>query len=205
MNSAFGCAGERCMALPCVVAEEEICDALVEELIRLCRQQVIGPAYDRATHLGPLVSKGHKEFVTGWIEKGVSEGAKLALDGRRVNVPGHENGFYVGHTIFDHVKPGMTIGDSEVFGPVLCVKRVKDFAEGLGLMNGNPFANGSVIFTQSGYYAREFVRQHRRRHGGRECRDPGSGGNIPLHRAQAVLLRRSALPGQGRYPLLHGI
>ena len=78
-------------------------------------------------------------------------------------MPGYENGFYVGHTIFDHVKPGMSIGDSEVFGPVLCIKRVKDFAEGLAVMNENQFANGSVIFTQNGYYAREFARHT---HGG---------------------------------------
>ena len=71
---------------------------------------------------------------------------------------GYEGGFYLGPTILDHVKPGMTVGDREIFGPVLCIKRVKDFEEGLAVMNANPFANGSVIFTQNGHYAREFVR-----------------------------------------------
>ncbi|MDR2786201.1 MAG: aldehyde dehydrogenase family protein, partial [Treponema sp.] len=98
------------------------------------------------------------KFVEDWIQKGIDEGAKVVLDGRNIKVAGYEGGFYIGPTIFDHVKPGMTIGDSEVFGPVLCIKRVKDFGEGLKLMNANPFANGSVIFTQSGYYAREFAR-----------------------------------------------
>ena len=159
MNSAFGCAGERCMALPVVVVEESIADELVEELIRLCKNQKIGPAYDKTTNLGPVVSAQHKKFVTDWIDAGVASGAKLVLDGRNCTVPGYEGGYYVGHTIFDHVKPDMEIGNREVFGPVLCVKRVKDFEEGLALMNANSFANGSVIFTQNGYYAREFARR----------------------------------------------
>ena len=158
MNSAFGCAGERCMALPAVVVEEEIADELVAELVRLCKQQKIGPAYDKTSNLGPVGSKGHQKFVLDWIEKGIEEGAQLVLDGRNVKVEGYEDGYYIGHTIFDHVTEDMTIGTREVFGPVLCIKRVKNFEEGLALMNRNPFANGSVIFTQSGHYAREFVK-----------------------------------------------
>ena len=127
--------------------------------MRLCKAQPIGPAYDKKTKLGPVGSASHMKFVTDWIDKGVEEGAQLVLDGRNVKVPGYENGYYVGHTIFDHVTPEMTIGQREVFGPVLCIKRVKDFEEGLELMNANPFANGSVIFTQNGYYAREFARR----------------------------------------------
>ena len=103
-----------------------------------------------------MVSAAHKQKVCNWIQKGVDEGAELVLDGRDIVVPGYENGYFVGPTIFDHVKPGMTIGDREVFGPVTLIKRVKDFDEGLAVMNANPFANGSVIFTQSGYYARKF-------------------------------------------------
>ncbi len=159
MNSAFGCAGERCKALPSVVVEEEVADKLVAELVRLCKNAKIGPAYDKATNLGPVVTAGHKSFVTGWINKGIAEGAKLVLDGRNCVVPGYENGYYVGHTIFDYVTPEMTIGTNEVFGPVLCIKRVKNFEEGLEVMNNNPYANGSVIFTQSGHYAREFAKR----------------------------------------------
>jgi len=159
INSAFGCAGERCMALPTVVVEEEIADQLVAEIVRLCKNQKIGPAYDKTTALGPVVTAEHKKNVIEWIEKGIASGAKLVMDGRNCVVPGYENGFYVGHTIFDHVGPEMAIGDNEVFGPVLCIKRVKNFEEGLALMNRNPFANGSVIFTQNGYYAREFTRR----------------------------------------------
>lgn len=158
MNAAFGCAGERCMALPVVVVEEEIADELVAEIVRLCKESKIGPAYDKTSTLGPVVTGDHKKSVIACIEKGISEGAQLVLDGRNCVVEGYENGFYIGQTIFDHVKPGMSIGDTEIFGPVLCIKRVRNFEEGLELMNNNPFANGSVIFTQSGYYARRFAK-----------------------------------------------
>jgi malonate-semialdehyde dehydrogenase (acetylating)/methylmalonate-semialdehyde dehydrogenase len=163
INSACGCAGERCMALPVVVAEEAIADELVALLKRIMLDLKMGPAYDKASQLGPLVNADHRASVVKWIEKGVEEGAELALDGRGRTVPGYEGGFYLGPTLFDHVEPGMSIGDREIFGPVLCIKRVKDFEEGLALMNANEFANGSVIYTQSGYYAREFAR---RTHGG---------------------------------------
>jgi malonate-semialdehyde dehydrogenase (acetylating)/methylmalonate-semialdehyde dehydrogenase len=109
--------------------------------------------------MGPLVSAGQKKFVTDWIDQGIKEGAQLILDGRGVKVPGYEGGYYVGPTIFDHVKPGMTIGDEEIFGPVTCIKRIKNFEEGLAIMNGNRFANGSSIFTSSGRSAREFAKR----------------------------------------------
>jgi malonate-semialdehyde dehydrogenase (acetylating)/methylmalonate-semialdehyde dehydrogenase len=159
MNSSFGCAGERCMALPVIVAEEEIADELISTLVGLCKKQKIGPAYEKDNSLGPVISADHKKFVTGWIDKGIEEGAKMVLDGRNCVVSGSENGFYVGHTILDHVKEGMSVGESEIFGPVLCVKRVQSFEEGLQLMNRSEFANGSVIFTQNGYYAREFAKR----------------------------------------------
>jgi len=163
INSSFGCAGERCMALPVIVAQESIADRLVELLIQFAGKLKVGPAYDKTSELGPLVTASHREFVLGWIKKGMKEGAKLVLDGSNTQVEGYEKGFYLGPTIFDYVTPDMTIGNEEVFGPVLCIKRVKDFDEGIELMNTSRFANGSVIFTQNGYYSREFVR---RTHGG---------------------------------------
>ena len=156
INSTYGCAGMRCMALPVVVVQESIADRFVALLKEKAQKMVVGCAYDPATQLGPVVSAEHKQRVCDWIAKGVEEGAELVLDGRDIVVPGFEKGFFVGPTIFDHVKPEMTIGNREIFGPVTLVKRVKDFEEGIALMNANPFANGSVIFTQSGYYAREF-------------------------------------------------
>ncbi len=158
INSAFGCAGERCMALPVVVAHETIADDLAAKLVELSSKLKLGLAYDKATQLGPVVSAEHRKFVMEWIEKGIAEGAKLILDGRDPRVPKEcENGFYIGPTIFDHVTPEMTVGTNEIFGPVLCIKRVSSFEEGLALMNKNPFANGSVIYTQNGFYAREFA------------------------------------------------
>jgi len=109
--------------------------------------------------MGPVVSAEHKRLVTDWIGKGVSEGAELILDGRGVVVPGYEKGFFIGPTIFDHVKPEHSCGNEEVFGPVTFVKRFDDFEEGLALANGSRFANGSCIFTESGYYAREFAKR----------------------------------------------
>ena len=163
VNAACGCAGERCMALPVVVAEEAIADPLVRMLKTFMSELKVGPAYDKTSQLGPVMNADRKKAVEGWIQKGVDEGAQLVLDGRGIQVPGYENGFYLGPTLFDHVKPGMSIGDREIFGPVLCIKRVQDFEEGLALMNANEFANGSVIYTQSGFHAREFAR---RTHGG---------------------------------------
>jgi len=158
INAFCGCAGERCMALPVIVVEDCIADKLAELLKKFTSGMKIGPAYDRSTDLGPLINKDHLEFVTDWIEKGIEEGAKLILDGRNPKVQGYEKGFFLGPTIFDHVKPGMSVGDQEVFGPVLCIKRVKNFEEGLEIMNASEFANGSVIYTQSGYYARQFAK-----------------------------------------------
>lgn len=156
INSTYGCAGMRCMALPVIVVQESIADRFVALLKEKAMKLKVGRAYDPETALGPVVSAAHKEKVCKWIQKGIEEGAQLILDGRDVKVPGCENGYFVGPTIFDHVKPGMTIGDREIFGPVTLIKRVETFEEGLALMNANPFANGSVIFTQSGYYARQF-------------------------------------------------
>ena len=161
--SACGCAGERCMALPAVVVEEAVADKLVGLLASMMKELKIGPAYDKSSQLGPLVNAEHRQSVINWIQKGVDEGAKLVLDGRGVCVKGYEKGFYLGPTLFDHVKPEMTIGNREVFGPVLIVKRVKNFEEGVALMNASEFANGSVIYTQNGYFAREFAK---RTHGG---------------------------------------
>ena len=156
INSTYGCAGMRCMALPVVVVQESIADRFVAMLKQKAMAMKVGCAYDPETKLGPVVSEKHKQSICSWIQKGIDEGAELVLDGRDCVVPGFEKGFFVGPTILDHVTPEMTVGQREIFGPVTLVKRVKNFEEGLAVMNANPFANGSVIFTQSGYYARQF-------------------------------------------------
>jgi len=163
INAAFGCAGERCMALPVIVIQESIADKLVNEIVEKAKNLKVGPAWNKDTDMGPVVTEGHRKLVTSWIEKGIGEGAKLVLDGRGCEIPGYENGFYLGPTVLDYVTQDMAVGTDEIFGPVLCIKRVKDFEEGLALMNESHLANGSVIYTRSGYYAREFTL---RTHGG---------------------------------------
>ncbi len=159
INSAFGCAGERCMALPALAVEEPIADALVAAIVEFAKRRKLGPAWEEGTELGPLVTAEHRDFVVGWIEKSLAEGAKLVLDGRDVMVPGYEGGYFLGPTVFDHVTEDMRCGWEEVFGPVLYVKRIRSFEEGVQLINRSEFANGASIFTQSGYYAREFARR----------------------------------------------
>ncbi len=156
INSTYGCAGMRCMALPVIVVQDTIADKFVALLKKKAQALKIGCAYDPETNLGPVVTAKHKQFVCDWIQKGIDEGAELVLDGRDVVVPGYENGFFVGPTILDKVTADMTVGDCEIFGPVTVIKRVKTFEEGLAIMNANRFANGSAIFTQNGYYARQF-------------------------------------------------
>ena len=151
------------MALPVVCVQESIADEFVALLKKKAQELKIGPAYLTDSQLGPLVSAAQKQSVEDWIARGVEEGAELILDGRGVKVPGYENGFFVGPTIFDHVKPGHAIGNDEIFGPVTSIKRVKGFEDGLEIMNANRFANGSCIYTSSGRHAREFAK---RTHGG---------------------------------------
>ena len=156
INSTYGCAGMRCMELPVVVVQESIADKFVALLKEKAMAMKVGCAYDPETKLGPVVNARHKQSILDWIQKGIDEGAELVLDGRDCVVPGFKGGYFVGPTILDHVTEDMSVGQREIFGPVTVIKRVKDFDEGIRVMNANPFANGSCIFTQNGYYARQF-------------------------------------------------
>jgi malonate-semialdehyde dehydrogenase (acetylating) / methylmalonate-semialdehyde dehydrogenase len=159
INSTYGCAGQRCMALPVVCVQESIADEFVALFKKIAQELKLGPAYVAGSQLGPVISAGQKESIEKAIQRGVDEGATLVLDGRGVKVPGYEGGYFVGPTILDHVGPGNYVGDEEIFGPVTSIKRVKNFEEGLAIMNANRFANGSCIYTTSGRYAREFARR----------------------------------------------
>ena len=152
------------MALPVVCVEESVADKFVDLVKKYASEVNLGAAYDKATGMGPLINQGHKESVLKWIETGIKEGAQLVLDGRSPEVPdGLEKGYYLAPTIFDKVTEDMSVGREEIFGPVLCIKRVKNYEEGIKVMNDSRFANGSVIYTQSGYYARKFAKET---HGG---------------------------------------
>jgi len=159
INAYCGCAGARCMACPVIVVENCIADELIGYLKKFVAELNLGPAYDPKTGMGPIMNKGHLKFITDWIETGIKEGAELIVDGRNPRVPGYENGFYLAPSIFDKVTEEMSVGREEIFGPVLCIKRVNNFEEGLAIMNSSRFANGSVIYTQNGYYAREFAKR----------------------------------------------
>jgi malonate-semialdehyde dehydrogenase (acetylating)/methylmalonate-semialdehyde dehydrogenase len=160
INAFCGCAGERCMALPVIVVENAIADRLIAAIKGLVSRMKLGVAFDKTTDMGPLVSESHREFVLRWIATGIEEGAELIVDGRNPQVPSIcQKGFFVGPTIFDHVTEDMSVGREEIFGPVLCIKRVDSFEEGLNIVNASRFANGAVIYTRSGYYARTFAQR----------------------------------------------
>ncbi|ATA21299.1 methylmalonate-semialdehyde dehydrogenase [acylating] [Gibbsiella quercinecans] len=161
MGGAFGSAGERCMALPIVVAVgDDTADKLIARLKPLITALRIGPGDlrgEQENEMGPVVSRAHQQKVVGYIDKGVSEGATLVIDGRDYQVDGHPQGFFVGGTLFDHVTPAMTIYREEIFGPVLGIVRVADYETAISTVNGHEFGNGSTIFTSNGHCAREFV------------------------------------------------
>ena len=157
MGAAYGAAGERCMAISVAVAVGGVADALVERLAQRARALKINQGMDPAAEMGPLVTSQHLGKVTGYVDKGVSEGAKLVVDGRGLKPAGCENGFFLGGCLFDDVKPGMTIYREEIFGPVLSVVRVDDFEQALTLINEHQFGNGVSIFTRDGDAAREFA------------------------------------------------
>ena len=161
LGAAYGSAGERCMALPVVVAVgDETADKLIARLKPLVESLKVGPGCMRGkeeNEMGPVVSDTHQKKVLGYIDKGVSEGATLVVDGRKPQVPGFEEGYYVGGTLFDNVTPEMTIWREEIFGPVLGIVRVADYHSALELVNSHEFGNGSAVFTSNGHTAREFV------------------------------------------------
>jgi len=157
MGAAYGSAGERCMAISVVVAVgENVADALATELADRVKRLNVGPGIAEGSEMGPLVTASHLRKVKGYIEDGVREGAELLVDGRGLRVAGHENGFFIGGSLFDRVRPEMIIYREEIFGPVLSIVRVPDFETALRLVNDNPFGNGAALFTSDGDTAREF-------------------------------------------------
>jgi len=159
MGAAYGSAGERCMAISVAVAvTDKVADALVEKLAAQIKTLKVGPGTDKTSEMGPLITGAHQAKVSGYVDKGVSEGAKLVVDGRGLKVKGHENGFFLGGCLFDNVKSDMTIYKEEIFGPVLSVMRVNSYAEAVKLINDHEYGNGTAIFTNDGGTARNFAR-----------------------------------------------
>jgi malonate-semialdehyde dehydrogenase (acetylating)/methylmalonate-semialdehyde dehydrogenase len=153
IGAGYGSAGERCMAISAVVAVGAAADPLVKLLAKKAQAIKVGPGDAEGVEMGPLITSQHRDKVAGYIEKGKAEGAKPVLDG---STPPVKEGFFLGTTLFDHVKPEMEVYRHEIFGPVLVVLRVDTLEEAIALVNRNPYANGTAIFTESGGAARRF-------------------------------------------------
>jgi malonate-semialdehyde dehydrogenase (acetylating)/methylmalonate-semialdehyde dehydrogenase len=157
-GAAFGSAGERCMALPVVVpVGEKAANELREALLPAIAALRVGVSTDPDAHYGPVVNAAHRQRVENWIQTGVDEGAELVVDGRGFSLQGHEGGFFVGPSLFDHVKPTMQSYKEEIFGPVLQIVRAPDFETALRLPSEHQYGNGVAIFTRNGHAAREFA------------------------------------------------
>jgi malonate-semialdehyde dehydrogenase (acetylating)/methylmalonate-semialdehyde dehydrogenase len=158
MGAAYGSCGERCMAVPLIVAVgDDAADKMIEGLKAEIARMRIGPGTDPQSDMGPLVTRAHFEKVKAYVDTGVAEGAKLVVDGRGIKVSGHEDGFFLGPCLFDHVKPHMTIYLEEIFGPVLGIVRVASLQEGMDLIDAHEYGNGTCIFTRDGEAARYFT------------------------------------------------
>ena len=158
MGAAYGSCGERCMAIPVVVAVgDETGDAVVGKLKAELAKMKVGNGLEEGFDMGPLVTRDHYEKVRGYVDLGVEEGAELVVDGRDIAVPGHPDGYYLGGCLFDKVKPGMKIYQDEIFGPVLAVVRVDSLQEGMDLINAHEYGNGTCVFTRDGEAARYFT------------------------------------------------
>ena len=155
VNAGFGSAGERCMAISVVVAVEPVADEMIEKIVEKMSQIKVGDGR-RSCDMGPLVTKEHRDKVAGYIEIASADGAKVVVDGRNVEPDGDQAGFWLGPTLIDQVPTTSKVYQEEIFGPVLSVVRVKSFDEGLELINGGAFGNGTAVFTNDGGAARRF-------------------------------------------------
>lgn len=157
IGSAYGSAGERCMAISVLVTVgDETADRLVERLVPRIENLKVGPYTDTSSEMGPLVTPQHLENVTGYVDLGVKEGAELVVDGRQVEVAGHEGGCFLGGCLFDRVTPEMRLYKEEIFGPVLSVVRAENYEQALKMVNDHEYGNGVAIFTRDGDAAHDF-------------------------------------------------
>ncbi|MHA2312914.1 MAG: CoA-acylating methylmalonate-semialdehyde dehydrogenase [Candidatus Thorarchaeota archaeon] len=156
LTSFYGCTGQRCLAGGVILAVGDVYDPLKEALVKGAEQLKVGNGLEEGIQMGPLASKRGMETVLRYIETGVKEGAELLLDGREIKIKGHENGFFVGPTIFDKVTSDMKIAQEEIFGPVIPIVRVNTLDEAIDIIHANPYGNASSIFTSSGKSAREY-------------------------------------------------
>jgi malonate-semialdehyde dehydrogenase (acetylating)/methylmalonate-semialdehyde dehydrogenase len=159
IGAAYGSAGERCMAVSVAVLVGDVAERVIPVLAQRAKALRVGNGMDAGVEMGPVVTRQALERISTYIDVGVREGATLVTDGRGIKVSGHEDGFFIGGTLFDHVRPDMRIYKEEIFGPVLSCVRVHDLDEAIQLVNGHEFANGVACYTRDGGVAREFSRR----------------------------------------------
>jgi malonate-semialdehyde dehydrogenase (acetylating)/methylmalonate-semialdehyde dehydrogenase len=156
VSAGFGSAGERCMAISVVVTVGEAADKLLPKVQERIAALKVGPGMESDSEMGPLITKEHRDRVASYVAKGIEEGAEALTDGRDLTVPDHEEGFFLGATLLDHVKVDMTVYQDEIFGPVLSVVRADSYQDAIGIINDNPWGNGTAVFTNDGGAARKF-------------------------------------------------
>ena len=156
VSAGYGSAGERCMAISVVVTVGDAADALIPKIEERIADLKVAPGFDEGSEMGPLITKEAKDRVAGYVDAGEEAGARLVVDGRDFKVDGHENGFFLGPTLFDQVTPEMSVYTDEIFGPVLSTVRLDSYGEAIELINDNPFGNGTAVFTSDGGAARKF-------------------------------------------------
>jgi malonate-semialdehyde dehydrogenase (acetylating)/methylmalonate-semialdehyde dehydrogenase len=156
MTSFYGCAGERCLSGSVLVPVGNIYKELTERFVKAASTLKVGYGLDESTQMGPVISKRHMERVLGYIEKGVQEGAKLVLDGRGLKVEEYPEGFFIGPTVFDEVRPDMTIAREEIFGPVTSIIQAKNLDDAIDMIHASPYGNAASVFTSSGKVAHDF-------------------------------------------------
>jgi malonate-semialdehyde dehydrogenase (acetylating) / methylmalonate-semialdehyde dehydrogenase len=157
VSAGYGSAGERCMAISAVVAVGDVGDRLIPRIEERIAALTVAPGTDPAAEMGPLVTREHRDRVASYLDVAVDDGAEVVVDGRGNPAPeGHEDGFWLGPCLIDHVRPGMRVHADEIFGPVLSVLRVDTFDEAIEVINATPFGNGTAVFTTDGGAARRF-------------------------------------------------
>ena len=201
VSAGFGSAGERCMAVSVVVAVGAVADPLVDAIAKRITTLEVGPGTDAHSQMGPLVTREHRDKVASYVDAGREAGADVVVDGREHDVP--SEGFFLGPSVIDRVTPTMSVYTEEIFGPVLSVVRVADYAEAVELVNASPYGNGVAVFTRDGGAARRFAVRGGGRDGRGERPDPGAGRALLVRRVEGLAVRRLAHVRPGGHPLLH--
>ena len=160
INSCYGSAGQRCLAGSIVAVVDEIYDELLEKMVEAAKNLTFGDTLDPDVYMGPVISAQSKARIEDYIQIGIDQGSRLALDGRNPQMPEkNANGYFVGPTIFADVTPCRRIAQEEIFGPVVSVMKVSDLDDAVGIINASPFGNGACIFTQNLYYTEKFIQE----------------------------------------------